>query len=183
MGLGEEGLLGVDAGLPRADSKPPDGALVDARQVEVADHLEGVVDALGELAELHEAAHDAAPEVDPRVAKDVGEAPPVGAIEVAVDAGQLRVEELVVVAKLEELRRGQLENVRNVSAARGLEHEGAIPVDDHQIVVEVAIRVLQHVFSLQRREPPVGGLAEHEAGQRRRREHLARGGSPSNRRT
>ena len=74
VGLGQEGLLGVDARLPGADAEPPYGAFVDAREVEVADHLQRVVDPFGELAELDEAAHDAASEIDPGIAKDVGDA-------------------------------------------------------------------------------------------------------------
>ncbi len=174
VGLREQRLLGVDARLPGPDAEPPDGALVDAREVEVADDLERVVDALGELAELHEAADHAVPEVDPRVADDVRDAPRAGAIELAVDVRQLRVEQLVVVAELEELRRRELEDVGDVAAARRLEDERAVPVHDDQVVLEVAVRVRQHVFRCDGERRRLVGSPRTRLASDRRGEHLLR---------
>src|SRR5580692_2003318 len=120
VGLGEQALLGVDARLPCPDAKAADGALVDAREIKVADDFEGVVDPFGELRQLDEAPDDAPPELEPRVAQHVGEAAPVHPFELTVHARQLRVEEIVVVAQLEKLRRGEFQNVRDVAAARRL---------------------------------------------------------------
>ena len=57
VGLRDEPELGLDALTPLRHAEAPDRGEVDAREIEVADRLDRVVDALGELRELHEAAH------------------------------------------------------------------------------------------------------------------------------
>ena len=75
MGLRQESLLRVDARLPRANPEPADRAFVDARKVEVANDFERIVHSFGELAELDQATDDAAPEVHPGIADDIGNPP------------------------------------------------------------------------------------------------------------
>src|SRR5580658_257835 len=175
IGLREQRLLGVDARLPRADAKTTHGALVDAGQIEVADHLERVVDAFGKLGELDEPAHHRSAELDPRASHQIGDrvAAPCSA-EFTVNSCELGAKKVVVVAQLEELGSGKLEDVGDIAAAGGLEDEGAVPVDDDEVVLEVAVRVLQNVLPLARGKVPAVRFADDQTRERRGGEHLAR---------
>src|SRR5262249_25014959 len=134
VGLPHERLLLGDARLPRLNAETLHGLEVHAGDVEITDDLERVLDPLGELPELHDATKHRARQRGIRAAE--GDDSLARLRGLLVDALQLRVEQAVVIAMLEELRRRELEDPGNVTTAAGFDDECAVPVDHHEVVLE-----------------------------------------------
>ncbi len=70
-------------------------------------------------------------------------------LDVGVDARQLVVEQLVVIAELQELRVGELDNLeRGLRAGGSIVHEGRVPRRDDEIVREVRDPMAEYLVPL-----------------------------------
>src|SRR5262249_34110326 len=132
--VAEDLLLAGDRLLPCGDAQLLHRGLVDPRQIEVADDLERVLDALDQLAHLQQGHQHLPGQRGVGTPEDGAEALPFE-LQPLVHPAQAVVERLVIVAELEKLSVGDLQDVGDVLRPGRLVDEGGIPVDDHQVVV------------------------------------------------
>src|SRR5690606_36243149 len=114
VGVLQDRELAVHRGDPARYAEEVQRARVDARQVDVLRDLDGVVDPLGDLRDFRDQRLDVAREK--AVATRREREPRTPRLRYArVRARQLLVQQLVVVAQLEELRVRGLDHVRDVA--------------------------------------------------------------------
>ena len=140
---------------------PAHGALVQAGEVEVAHDFHRVFEPFDHLGELEQEGRRLALEAPVAPREDVGDqAAP--RLDLVVDAVQLAVEQGVVIPQLEEVRGGELQEVRDVLHPGGLHHESAVPVQDREVVLQVGEVMRKDVVALRPGQRDVARLAEEE---------------------
>src|SRR5437867_2355441 len=119
----------VDGAVPVGQVEAVGQALVDARQVPVAEKLGDVGQLIGEARQVDADLAQLALDGGGFAATQRG-----GGGEVAIGAVDRRVQQPVVRLQLRQLEVGQLHDVQHfVEAARVVDDQGGVPVDDHQI--------------------------------------------------
>src|SRR5262245_55484605 len=141
--------LVLDAVAPSRQAETHGGQREHARRVDVAHDLQRVVGAVGDLVDVDEervhlvgGPHRTAPEQV---------LPPAGALQRRVDPRELRVQQRIVVAELEQLRVRELEELQRGGRARvRVVDERGVPRRDDEIVGQVRQPVLEYLVLLLR---------------------------------
>ena len=135
--------LAIDRSTQQRHAEQRQRGRVDAREIDVLGYLQRVVDLFGKFGDFSDQRIEAARQLGetPRGEKRC-RAPRF--LDTVVHARELRVEQFVVVAKLEQLRIGDFEHVRDIGIAARLVDESAIPGQHDEIVFVIRERLAQH---------------------------------------
>ena len=138
----------LDVRLPAVEVEPGPDQREQTRRVHVADDLQGVLGPVGQLVHVDEQRVHLTrrARVVPAEERVV---PARLLLHLRVDARQRIVEQLVVIAELQELGIGELDNLeRRLRAGGSIVHERRVPRRNHEVVGEIRDPVPQNLVAL-----------------------------------